>query len=716
MNVSEIQFFPKKNASTVSEAVAPQTNESVSLGELIDQAMATVRKLILAREAMHVACSFGKDSVSALNLVLMTAKQAKEEGLEVPPIFIVTADTLVENPEISAYVSRMQNLVRQFAMDSGLNITVKTVYPSLLNSWAVSIIGGRKLPQFANKSTRDCSIDYKKTPAMRYIKQVRRELKQEGFNLVTIIGTRRAESAGRRARMDARGDSASDIKVQEDGSRTLALVADWSTDEIWEYLAMCGNHGYRMYPAFAPDFQETCDIYKDATGECQIVATEKGEKSAACGARFGCATCTIASTDRSMETMLLQDKYAYMRDLNKLRNFLVNTQYDLNLRRQIGLDIEQSGYIWVGPNTYSDVMVENLLRWCLTIDAREQEAAQKLGIAPRFQMISVEMLFAIDVIWMRDGRHPNKAFHAIYLYDQVYNQGARFDVPEVPPSPVVKIPAKRWLKVGMYDQTGIDMLTDDLVKAFAGPDTGCDASPRVDSSFSVDGQGASLVLEFELEKMLQRHDDPSFSNTGAFQWHVMYGTVAFPKGKLAQQDHMLKRGQFWERLGLAGDIDINSILPMTISDAEHKEIARGMGIKLNDEKRQEIREGIRQEKAKPAKRLTKAERLAVPAGEDSRWAWLDGKRIKVAVGTPGSGMVGYHYVSPESALFVGYPQVHRLPVKIGESLIAWDYDAQAGAFYLLAYEPKRMGWKNPTTRQAVQRTVQLSLFDDLLAA
>lgn len=592
--------------------------ERPSVDELVDEAMDTYRRLIDEGEALHFACSYGKDSWTVLNLGLMALKAAKIEGRNVPPVYVVTSDTLIENPEIHSYVLRMQAKVREFAKENDLPIHVETVSPSLASSWAVSILGGRKLPQFASRATRDCSTDWKKEPAQKLVRKIRKELQDQGMNIVTVTGTRFSESQVRGRKMRERGDSALDIREQEDGSRTLSVIADWTTDDVWEYLAMAGNHGYRQFPAALDDFQETIDIYRDATGECQIVAETKGSQSSACGARFGCHNCCVTASDKSMETMIDQPKYAYMKGLNDLRNYMTDTQADLTKRRWIGNDIERTGYIWIGPNCYGPEMLENLLKWSLTIDAREQEEAYRLSIEPRFQLISPEALIAIDMIWARDHLFP-KPYHALAIYDEIFNQGKRFDIPRVMKvtqeqkdlfatpeyqewkktqdfvEPLLveyvvdqTVPPKRWLSVGMYDMEGRDQLVDYVSLGLAGQESCGVEDINTGNVFDINSDAANLILELELPNLLKRRNNGTSNPTTAFHYYNHIGVVIWAKGKLPQQQHLLNRGQFFMRLGLAGSVDPATIMSRTISNKEHQQIAVRMGIELNDDKREAI--------------------------------------------------------------------------------------------------------------------------------
>ena len=164
--------------------------------------------------------------------------------------------------------------------------------------------------------------------------------------------------------------------------------------------------------------------------------------------RPGCALCAAVGRDKSLDAMLeSDDKYQYLIPLNKLQRFLVDTQYDLNRRSWLGRTIDDNGYVAIAPDAYSPTMQRELLSYALTIDRNERIAAGRLGIAPRFQLISFEQLIAIDAIWSIQGYHP-RPFEAIHIWKSVYEKGKSFEPPAVDTSKYSKkIPSPRYLYI-----------------------------------------------------------------------------------------------------------------------------------------------------------------------------------------------------------------------------------------------------------------------------
>lgn len=363
--------------------------------------------------------------------------------------------------------------------------------------------------------------------------------------------------------MTARGESDTTPRPGKDCD-LLSPIANWSTDDVFEYLGMAAvsKTGYS-------DFQRTLEIYADAGGSsCAVVAelnAGKLKQGKACGARFGCWSCT-ATEDKSMANLLASDeRYGYMRGLNRLQRFLMATRYDWTRRQWFSRSITEDGYVGIGPDAYSPKMLEALLRYCLTLDIEEQEAAFAAGLVePRFQIINLQTLIAIDAQWDAYGYH--KPFHALAIFRDVYLAGKRYPVPEVETFPRTPEPPKRWLHVGENWDQDIEWaytgLQDPLLETFGGP--GCRGVTTLSNgrkvidvetapSFTVDIESAYMVLEFELDRLIREyHDNPVSAYGAGFRFYVTYGTLALSSGNRADMDMTLRRTAYKARQGLAG--------------------------------------------------------------------------------------------------------------------------------------------------------------------
>lgn len=568
------------------------------------RAISTLKGLIREGRPLAVSWSGGKDSSAALNLVIVAAAESKAEGIAVPPIIVTHGDTGIENPEIVIYARSELKKVEAFAAVHGLDVRTHIAKPSLSQSWAFRTIGQGKLPTFPG-DFRECSVEFKIKPQARLLKQVMRELAEStgGVAPVVIIGTRFSESAGREARMQERGERADGVWQGSFGFDYLSPIADWTISDVWEYLGLAADlaillgdphQWHSLRPLYGTDqqwcaysnFQETVRIYAAATGNACGVVGDKMEESVkraeACGARFGCTICTAVGRDRSLETMIASDeRYSYMAGLNRLQRWLLATRWDWSRRSWLGRTVNEHGYQRIQPDTYSPEMVEEIFLYCLTLDVEEVEAAERLGIEPRFQILSPEMIVAIDAEWSRYGLH--RPFHALKLFLDVM-RGARYPVPEMEEVPRTRRPAARYVYVGRdWDEGNLWQFTG--LRSIWEMFEGCPAfrtttlkngltvlDVHTSDQFEVDPEGAWLVLCLEAERLVREyHDDPLEGPTKAYQTYLALGTISLNPRQRQLTDTILRRTSYRARHGLAGPgVDIDALLGRSISEAEMK--------------------------------------------------------------------------------------------------------------------------------------------------
>lgn len=554
----------------------------------IEAAEVAIWKVFEAGHKVVCAVSGGKDSGVTLSLALNAAIRHKQAGGE-PSMTILHAETGIDNPEVSVLAHQEIAKAQSYAESHGIVLQVMTARPTLNDLWAVRIIGGRALPTFANSATRDCTISLKIQPMTRAKKALVAKLTEDDVPPVTLIGTRFDESSGRAARMSERGET-EDRPWQGDDGLYMSPIARFTLDDIIEYVGLANAGAIRCYS----DFAELMRIYNASEGAtCFVVSVMKeagAKQGKACGARTGCSLCCAVGVDKSLVNMIESDeRYGYMRELNRLQRFLVNTQYDLSRRQWVGRTINEAGYIAVRPDAYHPNMLEALLRYALTIDVREQEAAMRLGIAPRFQLVTLEALIAIDALWSMQG-FSDRPFHALSIYREVYLDGRRYDVPDVPMAPKADIQAVRWLHVGNdWDEGRLRLFTglrDPILDGFAFPCMGS-LKPlkdgklvldvRTEDFFTVDTEGAALLLDFELDRLLEIHDDPKRGLiTKGFMTYVEFGTLAFAKNQVGTVDRILRRTAWKERHGLTGPgYDLDTLMERTISDKEMRRLLDG---------------------------------------------------------------------------------------------------------------------------------------------
>jgi len=278
------------------------------------QSKVEVQELYLADQIPWVVgYSGGKDSTATLQLVWLAIAELDPEQRS-KEIHVISTDTLVENPVVAAWVTHSLEVMRASATEAGLPITPHRLTPEVSDTFWVNLIGrGYPAPR---PKFRWCTERLKIRPSNAFIRSVVRDHGEA----ILVLGTRKAESAGRSARMTALEGQRTRDRLSPNASLPNSLVFSpietWSNDDVWLYLMQTPNPwGYSnkelltMYQGASPD------------GECPLVVDAT---TPSCGdSRFGCWVCTLVDKDKSMSAMIQNDEEKeWMLPLLKLRNEL----------------------------------------------------------------------------------------------------------------------------------------------------------------------------------------------------------------------------------------------------------------------------------------------------------------------------------------------------------------------------------------------------------
>lgn len=600
----------------------------------------TVKALLLQGHLLAVASSFGKDSMSALTLAVEGYRRAvRDGGKPILPLVVLSADTGIENPAIHAYVKRQIAHLEAYAAAEDLDIRVRVGRPLLQDTWVVRVLSGRALPSWPGVR-RDCTRDLKIAVSDRSLRALVPDLQAEyvaagdthraaliaNAKPVVIVGTRFEESATRARNMTKRGNEAAAI-TWADKKGELPLIAAWSTDDVWEFLAGAGQGEHATFPGFAPDYSETLAVYRSATGECPVVATSQngGSTPGPCSARFGCWACTAIQEDRSMRTMLTDPRFAHLEGLADLRDYVASLQNDWSKRRWAPRKADPvTGYWRFGPDSLHPRECEKLLRVCLSLDVKERRRALRLAdardrwegtgrptgfpwpdaylsgldrqgeavdlayldqmVKPQFTIITLESLFMIGFQWSRYG--CSRPFEALAIYREVYVDGHLTPVPAPAPVARTPMPEPRWYKPqapedrlpGLYDAVEHGMAGDTCpgaqpMRVKAGGEIRSMVGHQTGPSYAVDAESASLVLDLELDRLLAERGDMLPLKEALY--YLQMGTVSLSHGKSGQSWVTAMHGQHLVSEGIRPD-EPASYPPGTISNAEHAAIRDAM--------------------------------------------------------------------------------------------------------------------------------------------
>lgn len=563
-----------------------------SVEERTALAKSTITKLFYENVPVCVAFSGGKDSTVCADLVLTSAREYRAITGISPLVLITTSDTLVENPEITAHFRKELRKMELYGKKYGLKVLTRIATPPLLSTWQLKILTGRGLPSFAGLQT-DCSWDMKIQPQAVLRKQIFKSLKDEGRpEAVTCLGTRFDESEKRSLNMLIRGENDVAPVKNTDGDLILAPICDWSTDDVFEYL------GTRSTQDAFSDFTDTLRIYAHSEGQsCAVVASAikdglSKRKKGGCGARHGCFVCQQA-TDKSLENMVeFDERYAYADPLTKFNRFVRNTRHDWSRRHWVGRTIK-AGYIAIEPDTYHPTMVRELFRYMVQLDYDESKRAAAAGEAPKFRIFTAEMVLAIDAYWSLNGLAQPFAAWADVI--DINSGKVRYDIPEIELVPATPKPDAMFLYVGTeWDDSACsselpgmrDPYLESLLEISAcAPDLRETSAGRLiwdldnEPSFSVDGEGLAMFMDFELDRVVQGYRDQlgwpiPGSITRGYMWYIQYGVLTLNGAQTVKHDEILRRTAHKDRLGLTLGYDIQELLERSVRFSELPQEAR----------------------------------------------------------------------------------------------------------------------------------------------
>lgn len=260
-----------------------------------------------------VGYSGGKDSTATLQIVWQ-ALAGLPKNQRAKPVHVISTDTLVENPVVAAWVTHSLDVMAEAAASQELPITPHRLTPAVTDTFWVNLIGrGYPAPR---PKFRWCTERLKIKPSNSFI----REMVRAHGEAILVLGTRKAESSARHARMVALESRRVRDLLSPNASLPNALVyspvENWSNDDVWTFLMQAPNPwGYSN--------KELLTMYQGASadGECPLVVDSS---TPSCGdSRFGCWTCTLVEQDKSMAAMIRNDEEKeWMLPLLELRNAL----------------------------------------------------------------------------------------------------------------------------------------------------------------------------------------------------------------------------------------------------------------------------------------------------------------------------------------------------------------------------------------------------------
>ena len=387
-----------------------------------DQIIKEIQELFLSDPLPWiVGYSGGKDSTASLQLIWNAIANLPEDKRRFKPIYVISTDTLVENPVIALWVELSLDRMKNAALEQGLKIIPKRLTPDLGNRFWVNLIGkGYPAPR---AKFRWCTDRLKISASTKFIQ----ELSEANGEAILVLGQRRGESAVRDKVIENYQQSTRDRLSRNKDPKLSRVwvylpIETWSSDDVWEYIIENPN-------PWGINNQDLFDIYRGATpdAECPIVVDKS---TPSCGdSRFGCYVCTMVAQDKSMAAMIQNDQdKAWMQPIMDFRDrFLAVEDRDLrDFRRMNGRIILMNDRLVHGP--YTQERRAELLRELLKTQLTVQQAVPDWG-ENGLELIQLEELQEIRRQWVVEkGEIEDLLPH---IYEQVYGKpypGIELDV------------------------------------------------------------------------------------------------------------------------------------------------------------------------------------------------------------------------------------------------------------------------------------------------
>ncbi|MDD5297004.1 MAG: DNA phosphorothioation system sulfurtransferase DndC [Rhodocyclaceae bacterium] len=318
-----------------------------------------------------VAFSGGKDSTLLLQLVYeLLLELGKQAG---KTVHVVSSDTGVEAPNVSAYLARTLECIAHGAQEAGLPFQVHLVKPAPHESfWAKLIGAGYPSP---TRWFRWCTTTMKIRPTRRIIEKIT----QHDGSVILLLGTRVDESSDRGKRIQNRQSTADGLNPHHEIPNALVAtpIVDWSTEEVWDYLF---SHNP---PPWGGRHDFLLELYRQAAGgECPVVFDLSTPSCG--GSRFGCWTCTVVKEDKSMQGFIQSGEVQFA-PLNDFRDKLKRVRELQDWRSPRKKDGT------AGPGPFRPERRVELFRELLALEKQVGE-----------RLISDEEIHGIQELWTRE--------------------------------------------------------------------------------------------------------------------------------------------------------------------------------------------------------------------------------------------------------------------------------------------------------------------------
>ena len=350
------------------------------------------------RRPWMIGYSGGKDSTLLCQLVFEMLESLPEEK-RWKPVYIVTSDTMVENPIVKTYMHKMSKAINEVSAKKKLNVQAHMIYPETRQTFWSLVIGlGYPTPE--PPGFRWCTERLKINPSNTFTYNT---IKKDG-EIVILLGVRKAESAARSRSITSREIEGKILTPHPQIAKAYVYspLAEIRNENVGEYLLQGDGRS-----AWEPDNNYLYSLYcgENLSEEDSVVGQVNKDNMKVTGnSRFGCWICTMVKEDKSLKNFIDHGATELI-PLRDFRNWLVELRSNPNARdyrrRNGSVYLMANGEYGRGPFTMETR--KEILRRLL-----------QLEVETGFELITMDELKIIDKMWEDEGDLSRRALVDIY--------------------------------------------------------------------------------------------------------------------------------------------------------------------------------------------------------------------------------------------------------------------------------------------------------------
>ena len=359
-----------------------------------------------------IGYSGGKDS-TLLCCLVMEMLQRLTPYQRHKTVYIVSSDTMVENPIVKNYMHRMSAMIN--ATGKELKVKADIIYPEVADTFWSRVIGlGYPTPEAPG--FRWCTERLKIHPMNKYTLDT---IKTNG-QVVLLLGVRKAESTYRANNIRSREIEGKILVPHTDieGAHVYNPLTEIPNELVWKFLLKDNSR-----TPWGSDNKYLFSLYQgENLGEEQSVIGEidKDKIPVTGHSRFGCWICTMVKEDKSLKAFIDRGE-TWLEPLRDFRNWLLELRSTPsareNKRRNGQMYKKADGEYGLGPFTMESRV--EILRRLL-----------QLEVTYNFDLISLEELKFIDKTWDDEGDLSRRTL--VDLYYEIKGKHLPWDDYKVP--------------------------------------------------------------------------------------------------------------------------------------------------------------------------------------------------------------------------------------------------------------------------------------------